>query len=174
VIRTHWSLAGPEIDLPAVTEVVPDAPLALRGGERRVGFAQAGVPHVVVLCDDVDAVQLGVRGAELRHAPWRAEGANANFVSRRDGEWSMRTFERGVEGETLACGTGAIATAILLAVWNEAGRTTAIRTRSGRALRVLLRKSGAEWQPTLAGEGRIVFEGELGEWAIGSDARPIV
>ena len=173
VITTHMSLAGPEIDLPAVTEVMPGAPLALAPGERRIGFAQVGVPHVVVLCEDVGAVELGVRGAELRHAPWRPEGANANFVSRHGGDWSMRTFERGVEGETLACGTGAIATAILLALWNEAGWTTTLRTRSGRPLRVQLRKSGAEWHPTLAGEGRIVFEAELSEWAIGSDSRPI-
>lgn len=173
VITTHMSLAGPEIDLPAVTEAMPEAPLALAPGERRIGFAQAGVPHVVVLCEDVGTVELDVRGAALRHARWRPEGANANFVSRHDGEWFMRTFERGVEGETLACGTGAIATAILLALWSEAGRTTTLRTRSGRPLRVQLGRTGSEWHPTLAGEGRIVFEGELGEWAIASDARPI-
>lgn len=174
VISTGMSLAGPEIELPPATEVVADAPLAMAAGERRIGFALAAVPHVVVLCEDVEAVDLTVRGAELRHAPWRPEGANANFVSRRGGEWSMRTFERGVEGETLACGTGAIATAILLATWNEAGRTTTLRTRSGRSLRVQLRKSATGWHPALAGEGRIVFEGELGEWAVGSDAKPIV
>ena len=165
LIATRMTAEGPEIDLPAVTEVVESVPLGLVGGERRMGFALAGVPHLVVLCDDVNAVDLNTRGGELRRSPWRANGVNANFVSRRGGGWAMRTFERGVEGETLACGTGAIATAILLASWNEAGEVTALATRSGRQLRVTLRRDGSKWLPTLAGEGRIVFEGDLAEWS---------
>ncbi len=164
VIATRMGADGPEIDLPAVTEVMDNVPLGLLGGERRMGFAHAGVPHLVVLCDDVNKVNLDARGAELRHAPWRAGGANANFVSRRGDGWAMRTFERGVEGETLACGTGAVATAIVLASWKETGDATTLATRSGRELRVTLRREGSKSLPTLAGEGRIVFEGDLAEW----------
>ena len=169
VIATRMGADGPEIDLPLVSEVVPDVPLDRGGREHRIGFARVGVPHLVVLCDDVDAVDVQGRGAELRHAEWSADGANANFVSRRSSGWAMRTFERGVEGETLACGTGAIATAVLLATWGAAGEAVELQTRSGRTLRVSLRREGSGWRPTLAGEGRIVYEGDLAEWNGGLD-----
>jgi diaminopimelate epimerase len=169
VIATRMGAGGPEIDLPPVSEVAVEVPMALSDGEERIGFARVGVPHLVVLCRDVGAVDLGIRGAELRHAKWSPDGANANFVSHGSGGWAMRTFERGVEGETLACGTGAIATAVLLATWNATGETVALETRSGRTLRVLLRREGSKWLPTLAGEGRIVYIGELAEWRGGLD-----
>lgn len=165
VVPTRMSSAGPEIELPPAREIMESVELPLAAGERRLGFALAGVPHLVVLCDDVDAVPLAERGAELRCAPWRADGANVNFVSRRGEGWAIRTYERGVEGETLACGTGAIATTILLATWKAAGATTSLVTRSGRTLRVSLPESGTMGRPTLSGEGRIVYVGELAEWS---------
>jgi diaminopimelate epimerase len=161
--------SGPEIDLPAVSESsVEVRELHLRPGEHRIGFALAGVPHLVLLCENVDSVPVDERGRGLRHAEFRPGGANVNFVSVRDGSWSIRTFERGVEGETLACGSGAIASAVLLARWNESGDTTSLTTRSGLVLTVRLEREGESWKPTLAGEGRIVFTGELAEWSAGS------
>jgi diaminopimelate epimerase len=158
--------SGPEIVLPAVSESSLDVPgLSVRSGERRIGFALAGVPHLVVRCDDVASVPVTERGRELRHSEFRSGGANVNFVSERNGAWSIRTFERGVEGETLACGSGAIASAILLSRWKESEDTTALTTRSGRVLTVRLEREGESWKPTLAGEGRLVFTGELAEWA---------
>jgi diaminopimelate epimerase len=68
-----------------------------------------------------------------------------------------------VEDETLACGTGAVASAILLETWGLAATPVALRTRSGRTLTVSLRRDGEGWLPTLSGEGRIVFSGELVE-----------
>jgi diaminopimelate epimerase len=158
--------SGPEIDLPEVTESSLDVPeLKLGAGERRIGFALAGVPHLVVLCESVETVPVGERGRELRRSDFRPGGANVNFVSSRDGRWWIRTFERGVEGETLACGSGAVASAILLARWEKSDDTTVLITRSGRPLTVRLRREGGSWKPTLAGEGRIVFTGELAEWS---------
>ena len=155
---------GPEIDLPAVTESESDVgELSRQSEERRIGFALAGVPHLVVRCDDVEVAPVSDRGRELRWSNVRPGGANVNFVSERNGSWSIRTFERGVEGETLACGSGAIASAILLARWGESGATTALTTRSGRVLTVTLGREGASWKPTLAGEGRVVFTGELAD-----------
>lgn len=77
------------------------------------------------------------------------------------GRWLIRTYERGVEAETLACGTGAVACAALLRSWGRSGDSTELVTRSGRTLTVRLRETARGLEPTLCGEGRVVFEGEL-------------
>ena len=155
----------PEIDLTPVTVVADKAAIAAEPGEERIGFAIAGVPHLTVLCEDVERVQLDSRGRSLRfHKTVLPDGANANFVSRgQSSVWDMRTFERGVEGETLACGTGAVASAVLLTRWGVAQSPVSLRTRSGRTLTVRLSRDGEAWLPSLSGEGRIVFEGRAKE-----------
>lgn len=164
LVRARMREGRPEIDLPAVREVREGAGLGREEGESRIGFAVVGVPHLVVLCADSDAVDLDRRGRALRREPSLPGGANVNFVSRAaDGRWRMRTFERGVEGETLACGSGAVSCAVLLATWGLAGDDTVLRTRSGLDLRVALRRAGNGWSPSLGGEGRIVFRGALAE-----------
>jgi diaminopimelate epimerase len=153
----------PEVDLDPVTEVRPDArDLGIRRGESRLGYARVGVPHVVVEIREIEEADVERRGQELRNHPSLADGANVNFVARRhDGSFTYRTFERGVEGETLACGTGAVATAIMLSDWGESSRETVLWTRSGLPLTVSLKRDGDTWVPSLRGEGRIVFEGEI-------------
>jgi diaminopimelate epimerase len=162
----------PAFELAAVRDLTPDAPLIpapsgdTPAAEARIGFAVAGVPHLVVRVGDVDAVDLGRRGAQLRQpAASRPEGANVNFVSPAPGggAWRMRTFERGVEGETLACGTGAVATAALLRAWGESGPDTRLITRSGRPVTVTEAIAPGRG-PVLTGEGRLVFEGWLRDW----------
>lgn len=156
--------AGPEIDLKPVEDLREDAGIAPGPAEQRIGFAVAGVPHLVVLIPDIESADVAGRGAELRRHSSLPHGANVNFVSGSvGGGWSMRTFERGVEGETLACGTGAVAAAALLAAWGESQGSVALGTRSGRALTVRLQQGGPLEQPSLAGEGRIVFRGTLAE-----------
>lgn len=161
----------PEFDLGAVGEVraVLDAePVA---GERRIGFGLAGVPHVVVLCDDVESARVDVRGRELRGWPSLPHGANVNFVSRRaGGAWAIRTYERGVEAETLACGTGAVVTSWLLRMWGVAGDESRLVTRSGRALGVRFRENSAgDWVGSLQGEGRLVYRGVISKLASQTD-----
>lgn len=154
----------PEVDLGPVQGVEPDVDLELGPGEKRAGFAVAGVPHAVILCADADAIDLADRGRSVRWHPGFTEGANANFVSRAGAAWRMRTFERGVEGETLACGTGAVATAAVLAAWGD--RTpggTRLLTSSGEELEVRLTEAGGIWRPSLRGGATIVFEGVVGE-----------
>lgn len=153
----------PEVDLEPVTEVIPDAShLGRRAGESRLGYARVGVPHVVVEIGEIEAADVMGRGPELRNHPALADGANVNFVAKRaDGAFSYRTYERGVEAETLACGTGAVATALMLSSWSEAGHETTLWTRSGLPLLVTLRREGSAWRPSLRGEGRLVFEGQL-------------
>jgi diaminopimelate epimerase len=155
---------GPEVDLRPVSRVRTNLSFRLAMGERWIGFALAGVPHLVIRVDDVATVDVVGRGRPLRHDPSLDQGANVNFVAPDgSGGWRIRTYERGVEGETLACGTGSVAAAILLSEAGEADAQVALATRSGGVLRVRLSRSAEGWRPSLSGEARLVFEGRFGE-----------
>lgn len=155
----------PEIDLQPVSMVSPDvANIGHERGEVRAGFAVVGVPHLVIRCADVETVDVVGRGRPLRSHPSFPRGANVNFVSAGSGGgWRMRTYERGVEAETLACGSGAVATALMLILWDEAESPVEIETRSGLCLGVRLDRQNDAWLPSLSGEGRVVYEGRLAE-----------
>ena len=87
-----------------------------------------------------------------------------NFVAPGSGDekaWWIRTYERGVESETLACGTGAVGSAILLTAWGKASEPVSLVTKSGRTLTVRLRQAGAGWKPSLRGSADLVFTGRL-------------
>jgi diaminopimelate epimerase len=155
------TLTGPEIDAAPVLHAITSFETSLQPGETRIGFAQVGVPHLVVVCGDVDLVDILGRGNQLRNLPQLKAGANANFLSRRGGGWRMRTYERGVEDETLACGTGAVASAALLQAWGLADSAVTMVTRSGLPLKVRMPPTPERARPSLAGEGRLVYEGKL-------------
>jgi diaminopimelate epimerase len=155
--RPEIELAPPE----ELQETLPDC-VPPRRDELRAGFVQVGVPHVVILCHDADLARVLERGPELRQHAAFPHGANVNFVSREAEGWRYRTFERGVENETLACGTGAAASALLLARWGEGSAPFRMRTSSGTILDVKL-ASDSSGRPRLQGDARIVFRGELGE-----------
>ena len=173
VVQTRMRGSNPEIDLEPVVEIRDGVEgIGLASGESRTGFAKVGVPHLVIRCADTRLVDVVGRGRPLRSHSSFPIGANVNFVSESprkaaaavDG-WAMRTYERGVEAETLACGSGAVAVAILLVTWGEErlGSPIEIESRSGLPLTVTLKRSGDRWLPSLSGEGRIVFRGSLGE-----------
>jgi diaminopimelate epimerase len=110
--------------------------------------------------DDAEGVDLPGRGAELRYHPSLSAGANVNFISPNGQRWRMRTYERGVEGETLACGTGSAACAILLAAWGlTPGPSVQLLSTSGRILTVTIQNESGAARPSLRGEGRLVYEG---------------
>lgn len=147
-----------------------DAPKAVPGltlapSERQAVLGRVGVPHLIVLVDDVDQVALMERGRALRFDPALApDGANINFISANP-TWRMRTYERGVEGETLACGTGAVAAGCAIEGWGLGRLPLDIQTRSGRILGVRATKvadGGGRYDDVwLAGEGRMVFRGVI-------------
>ena len=153
------------VDAPAA---VPG--LALAEGERQAALGKVGVPHLVVVVDDVDQVVLLDRGRALRFdAALAPDGANINFISAdgaAQGEqpvWRMRTYERGVEGETLACGTGAVAAGCGIQEWGLGRLPINIQSRSGRMLTVRATKGlGGRYEDVwLVGEGRMVFRGVI-------------
>jgi diaminopimelate epimerase len=154
-----------EIRLPGGAIPVPASTIALRPGERAAWLGTVGVPHVVMLVDDVAAVDVPVRGRELRHhAASGPAGANANFVSgppAPGAPWLVRTFERGVEGETLACGTGTVAAALALAAHCGAGLPLGFQSWGGEPLSVrAVITGGVADDVWLGGQGRLVFWGE--------------
>jgi len=153
-----------EIELPTTTPLVtPEVSLAT--GERLMRFTTVGVPHLVVLVADLEKVAILERGRELRQHPAVAPaGANVNFVAEDSGGWSMRTYERGVEAETLACGTGAVACAATLASACSVALPIGLRTRSGTELTVNanLAQEGQLHHPLLAGHGRLTYRAILG------------
>jgi diaminopimelate epimerase len=106
------------------------------------------------------------RGRPLRLDKRLRAGANVNFVAPVAGtdEFMIRTYERGVEAETLACGTGSVASAVLLETWGLAGQVVRLKTKSGRTLAVTLRRKddGHVW-PSLCGEARVVDQGRTAE-----------
>ena len=139
--------------------------LMLVAGERQAVLSRVGVPHLIVLVDDVDQVALMERGRALRFDPALApEGANINFISQgTNGVWRMRTYERGIEGETLACGTGAVGAGCAIQGWGLGQLPLSIQSRSGRILgvRATRAQDGRYDDVWLAGEGRMVFRGVI-------------
>ena len=165
VISARLVDGEPEIDLRPVRGLRPDAGIPLAQGEQRIGFADTGVPHLIVLVKDLARAEVVNRGRELRCHPSLPDGANVNFLAEHaGGSWQVRTYERGVEGETLACGTGSVAAAVLLKTWGLSGPRTELQTRSGSRLTATVRDAAGEVRPSLRGEGRIVFFGELGDF----------
>jgi diaminopimelate epimerase len=149
----------PDCDLPTARSAVATA-----SGESSPMVGVPSVPHLVLEVSDVEAVDLARRGPPLRRDPALDRGgANVNWVSPgADGSWRMRTFERGVEDETLACGTGAVACALSLGVRQRAQSPVRIWTRSGRLLEVSWQlQRGRATSIRLRGEGRLVYKGIL-------------
>jgi diaminopimelate epimerase len=109
---------------------------------------QVGVPHVVIPVDDADAWppvgSFSTIGSAIRHHPvFQPAGTNVDIISPLAGGLRMRTYERGVEAETLACGTGAVASAVVTALLGRAKPPVRVLTSSGRTLTVDFALSGA-------------------------------
>jgi diaminopimelate epimerase len=154
-----------EIWLPDCPPPTPVPAVKTVPGEESPTLARPSVPHLVLWVKDVATVPLEARGPLLRRDPaLGAGGANVNWVAPKgDGTWVYRTFERGVEGETLACGTGAVACALVLAGEKLVQPPVTLWTRSGLPLTVTWdqTRSGATGI-RLRGEGRVVYRGILG------------
>ena len=127
-------------------------------------FVRVGVPHLVVPVDDLEAAPVTEWGRLLRfHQMFQPAGANVNFVRFTGPEnLSIRTYERGVEDETLACGTGSVAAALVGACLGRLSSPVEVLTRGGEILTVFFRpQSGACREVYLEGDALVVYQGEL-------------
>jgi diaminopimelate epimerase len=116
----------------------PPALLPVRGRDLEVHFLNTGVPHAVVFVEDLEKTDVVADGAALRyHEAFAPRGTNANFARAvGPGHIAIRTYERGVEGETLACGTGVCAAAILHHLRSGEPGPIAVTVRGGDTLTV--------------------------------------
>lgn len=136
-----------------------------RGDVRLEGrLLVAGVPHLVVFVEDVAEAPLALWGPWIRHDPQFApDGTNVDLIGwRPDGSLAIRTWERGVEGETLACGSGAVAAATFVRGQGAASRTCVVPA-SGVPLFVAFEQRAGHEIVVLQGDARVIFEGTLGD-----------
>lgn len=139
--------------------------LDLAGENHLVNFVNTGVPHGVVFVDDLAGIDIVKLGAAVRyHDHFAPAGTNANFVAvEKPGELAIRTYERGVENETLACGTGMAACALIYSELNNVGSPIKVRVAGGDVLEIGFNKTadGQFENVTLLGPADFTFEGNL-------------
>ena len=131
---------------------------------KTVHFINSGVPHVVIPVSRIDDVDVRREGSVVRyHKMFSPNGTNVNFIEKRGPkELAVRTYERGVEDETLACGTGVVASALIFSVVEKVNGPITIIARGGDELQVGFEKSGNQFRNvTLTGPAEFVFEGSI-------------
>ena len=139
-------------------------PIELNQQEISVNFINTGVPHVVLFVDNVAAIDVQKLGEEIRyHQRFMPEGTNTNFVQIiNPGRMKIRTYERGVEAETFACGTGAVAAAVVGAVLDRLNPPVEATTQGGAVLKIYFEIPNDKVKNVfLEGDAKVVFEGTL-------------
>jgi diaminopimelate epimerase len=146
------------------TDLRTDMKLPVTNEEKTVHFINSGVPHVVIPVSRVDDVDVSREGSAVRyHKMLSPNGANVNFIEKRGpNKIAVRTYERGVEDETLACGTGVVASALIFAIIEEANGPITVIARGGDELQVGFEKNDNQFRSvTLTGPAEFVFEGSI-------------
>jgi len=179
VFRTESGLVHAQVDsdptCPAVRIAIADpgelrsgVELTAAGRDLNLHSITVGVPHAVAIVPDVDAFAPGDElvpiGRSVRHHDvFSPAGTNLNVIAVRDRHTiRMRTYERGVEAETLACGTGAIASAIAATALELTEPPVAVITSGGRPLRVdFTWQDGRASTLSLGGDARVIVRGEI-------------
>jgi len=138
------------------------------GQNHQLHFINTGVPHAIKMVEDAAAVAVKDLGRKIRfHAQFQPAGTNANFVQAVDRKHlKVRTYERGVEDETLACGTGAVASALIAAKKKLVDSPVEVQTSGGEILKIYFQPKGEAFDRVfLEGDTRVVYEGSLWEEA---------
>jgi diaminopimelate epimerase len=138
--------------------------VSVDGESHPVHFINTGVPHAVKFVEQAALVSVKELGKKIRfHPRFHPAGTNANFVQVMDRKHiKVRTYERGVEDETLACGTGAVASALIAARKKFVDSPVEVQTSGGEILKIYFRHKGDGFDRVfLEGDARVVYEGEL-------------
>ena len=146
------------------TDLGMNVQLEVDGEDAIVHYINTGVPHVVVPVARVDMVHVETQGKAIRrHKMFSPKGANVNFLEKRGPRRiAIRTYERGVEGETLACGTGVVASALIFSALENVNESIDVLVRGGSKLQVGFERKGDQFtEVTLTGPAEFVFEGAI-------------
>ena len=150
------NMGQPRFDRPSIPASGSGELLEERMGDYAVSAVNTGVPHAVVIVDDLD-LDIMDMAPSIRHNSLFLEGANVNFV-KLGRNLEIRTFERGVEGETLSCGTGSVAAASVARRLGLAGDEVVVQTRGGP---LIINFEGQS--AFMEGPAVTVFSGELSQ-----------
>lgn len=153
--RVKIAMTGPE-------GMALDIRLALSGKSYDVAFVDTGVPHAVIFCDGLEGLDVKGLGRELRrHDRFAPDGTNADFVCITGADSiEIRTYERGVEDETLACGTGSVAGAVLANALHGVNPPVKVLTRSGEVLMVYFKPDKSGYRDIfMEGGARLTYKG---------------
>ncbi len=146
------------------TDLRLNVKLPMADENKTIHFINSGVPHVVIAVSQIDDVDVRRAGSAIRHHEmFSPKGANVNFIEKHGPtRIVIRTYERGVEDETLACGTGVVASALVFAALEKVNGPVTIITRGGDELQVGFEKTNNHFRSvTLTGPAEFVFEGTI-------------
>jgi diaminopimelate epimerase len=162
--QVHRELVKVKLTNPKTIKL--NIPIQINNRTLRVNFINTGVPHVVIFVQGLDNIDVLSLGRQIRyHQRFAPKGTNVNFVEvTGKSQIKLRTYERGVEDETLACGTGSTAAALItsqkLNLVNS--RKINVFTKSGEALKIYFEKTKKGFRDVwLEGKARIVYEGNF-------------
>ena len=164
IIRAELHDEKVKLQLSEPKEMVLKRTLEIEGRKLSVHSINTGVPHVVTFVDDLESTPVRDWGAGIRyHTAFLPKGTNANFARQVEiGKIAIRTYERGVEDETLACGTGVAASGLVYAALNGLKSPVHVLVRGGDWLEVGFRRARSGFEKvTLEGPADFSFEGTI-------------
>ena len=166
IIHGQVKDGGAKVKIPDPADLRLNYGINLESGPMTVSSINTGVPHVVVMQDNVEEVDVFGLGRQIRyHETFAPAGTNVNFIcQQKTGHLAIRTYERGVEDETLACGTGSIASALVASCMTNATSPIRLITRSGESLTIYFRENNRVFTDVyLEGDARLIYTGELNQ-----------
>ena len=166
VIKSEVKGDNIKIKLTDPKDIKLDIPIKINNRLLKVNFINTGVPHTVIFVEGLDKIDVVNLGRLVRyHKRFTPAGSNVDFMEiLSNNSIKIRTYERGVEDETLACGTGAVASALLYAIRYTlyASGKVNIHTKSGEILKVYFNRVGNGFKNVwLEGKARTVYTGEI-------------
>lgn len=164
MIRAEFDGDRVSVTLTPPRDLALNQKIPLAGAVECIHFINTGVPHAVMFVPEADKALVPSLGAEIRwHAHFAPKGANANFVQvLAPGRIRVRTYERGVEGETLACGTGVTASALVSSRVHGFASPVQVQVQGGEILEVMFEDLGGEFQNVrLKGPAEFVYQGRI-------------
>jgi len=158
-----------KVKITGAKDIKIDFPIELKDGPLTVSSINTGVPHVVIPVDDIDSIEVVKLGRKIRyHEKFAPAGTNVNFYCPvKADKIAMRTYERGVEDETLACGTGAVACALVYSYKEKVKSPISVLTKSTGWLSVYFEKKESTFDNIyLEGDARVIYTGKMSEDAL--------